>query len=53
MLPADEHLHADDLEGVHVNLRLIVDEQFLFFQRLAQVVLELEALHGLGVHAEV
>ncbi len=49
-MPADERLDADDGAGLEVDLRLIVEDELVPRDRLAQVGLDGLALDGIGVH---
>ena len=50
MPPAHQGLHADDAPAGDLDARLVVDQELLALERLAQAGLERQALEGLGVH---
>ena len=48
-LPAQQCLRTDDSAGLDVHLRLVVDYEFLTFQRMVQPAFHLHLLDGSGV----
>src|SRR5277367_3363625 len=51
MLPADERLHADDVTGQHVYLRLIQQSEFPLLDGSAQVEEQIDPLANVVVQA--
>ena len=47
MLPAHQRLGPDDLKGLDVHYRLVVQTQLPALQGMAQRLFELQPLHGL------
>ena len=50
MLPADQGLDPVDLAGVQVDDRLVVEDELAAGERVLQIRLDLEELHGAFVH---
>ncbi len=58
MDPAHQRFHAQDLARFDVDARLVVDDELAVAERVAEALLEREALegpaaHGLGVELDV
>ena len=53
VLPADQRLDLADAAGLEIDDRLVVDAQLVALDGVAQVGLQLQPLHRLGVHARI
>ena len=50
MLPAHQRLHAGNLAAAQVDLRLVVEQEFVAFQRMVKAVFQHQPLHRPDVH---
>ena len=48
-LPAQQRLEADDVFALRIHHRLVIQHEFVLFQRPAQREFKLAALFGVGV----
>ena len=53
MLPAHQGFDADHRPGFGIDLRLVVEQQLVAFQRPSQVRLQAQPVHALRIHAVV
>ena len=53
VLPADQRLEPGDLAAAQADDRLVVEDQLVAFERVAQLALDLEPAQGAGPHLGV